>query len=402
MQNGYKKVSDRILRTLVPPEGRTSINVPLSKGLSFKAISYDYKGETKVTRSYILRYTLNGKKYNQSLGKVEDYTIAEVREVAERCLEIVDKYKVKPSDYMQMEELNQSAKTLEDLIETFFEHRKNLAQNTVETYRRSAKVLASLYGQPINELKVADFSEILLEVGHDRPGLSRYVCVFIKTLFNFAVSIGLLESHPFNRLREMQYTPKHFKTIPMKDYQTEIADVFEVFASKDIHRVKALFVALGFFTLLRPAEVQSLRIEDMNLTEKYIWCRKTKTLKNGFNVPLTAPMIALLEVIRDGRKEGEFFPTIKVRNLAVFLRNHKVPFNLHGWRAAGASWMVRNKISLHIADACLSHKIGDKVTLAYVRGDLLEERREAMEQWHRFLCGVFANTKNLEFLSKYQ
>lgn len=57
----------------------------------------------------------------------------------------------------------------------------------------------------------------------------------------------------------------------------------------------------------------------------------------------------------------------------------------HGWRAAGAAWMVHNGISVDIAEACLTHKIGNSVTAAYIRTDFPEERAAAMRKWHQFL-----------------
>lgn len=66
---------------------------------------------------------------------------------------------------------------------------------------------------------------------------------------------------------------------------------------------------------------------------------------------------------------------------------------LHGWRAAGMAWMVHNGINLFTAEACLTHAIGNSITRAYMRSSLLQERREAMEKWHKFLYGVLKELK---------
>ena len=40
-----------------------------------------------------------------------------------------------------------------------------------------------------------------------------------------------------------------------------------------------------------------------------------------------------------------------------------------------------------VAEAALSHKLGDATELAYARSDLFERRRKLMQEWADYLCG---------------
>jgi integrase len=71
----------------------------------------------------------------------------------------------------------------------------------------------------------------------------------------------------------------------------------------------------------------------------------------------------------------------------------------HGWRATFRSWAASQGISFEISEICLAHA-GEKLQKAYMRGDLIAERRRVMELWSRFLSGEDAETGNVVSFAK--
>ena len=59
----------------------------------------------------------------------------------------------------------------------------------------------------------------------------------------------------------------------------------------------------------------------------------------------------------------------------------------HGIRSIGRNWMAfhENEIPFSVAEMCLSHVVGNQVTRAYFRTDLLEERKNAMNMWSKYV-----------------
>ncbi|MEH6739720.1 MAG: site-specific integrase, partial [Sulfitobacter sp.] len=71
----------------------------------------------------------------------------------------------------------------------------------------------------------------------------------------------------------------------------------------------------------------------------------------------------------------------------TMLKRMKVPYTTHGFRSSFRDWVGETtNYSGDLAEMALAHTIKNKVEAAYRRGDLLERRREMMEEWSDF-CG---------------
>jgi len=63
--------------------------------------------------------------------------------------------------------------------------------------------------------------------------------------------------------------------------------------------------------------------------------------------------------------------------------------NAHGWRSAFSTICYEKQrehgFGYEVIESQLAHKVGGSVKMAYLRSDFLEERRELLEWWERFL-----------------
>ena len=57
----------------------------------------------------------------------------------------------------------------------------------------------------------------------------------------------------------------------------------------------------------------------------------------------------------------------------------------HGMRSSFRNWCAETGVSREIAERALGHEIHNPVEKAYVRTDLLEQRRDLMEKWSQYL-----------------
>ncbi len=70
------------------------------------------------------------------------------------------------------------------------------------------------------------------------------------------------------------------------------------------------------------------------------------------------------------------------------LRRMEVPITTPGFRSTFRDWAAEATNFLReLAEMALAHTIESKIEAAYRRGDLLEKRREMMEQWTAFIAG---------------
>jgi len=68
------------------------------------------------------------------------------------------------------------------------------------------------------------------------------------------------------------------------------------------------------------------------------------------------------------------------------LRRMNVHVTAHGFRSAFRDWAAEQTSHPHdVCEMALAHSIPNRVEAAYRRGDLLEKRRELMDEWSRFV-----------------
>ena len=72
----------------------------------------------------------------------------------------------------------------------------------------------------------------------------------------------------------------------------------------------------------------------------------------------------------------------RVRTTDLRARHHSL---LHGFRATFRSWALENGADWSASELALDHKLGNAVTQAYVRSDMLDRRRGLMERWANHL-----------------
>ena len=62
----------------------------------------------------------------------------------------------------------------------------------------------------------------------------------------------------------------------------------------------------------------------------------------------------------------------------------------HGFRSSFRDWCGDTGVAREVAEACLAHTIKNQVEAAYARSDLLERRRDVMQQWADYLVSKIA------------
>jgi integrase len=118
-----------------------------------------------------------------------------------------------------------------------------------------------------------------------------------------------------------------------------------------------------------------------------------KGKRRPFRVPLTPPMLALLERRRALRLGRYVFTTdlhdqpISGHTLRAELQKHYPGVTVHGFRASFSTWCSEmTSVPVELRESCLQHATGNAVADAYARGDLFNRRREVMEKWSAFIA----------------
>jgi integrase len=180
---------------------------------------------------------------------------------------------------------------------------------------------------------------------------------------------------------------EHHASLPY----TEIAAFWPRLQIQDGLGARALELAI--LTACRSGEVLGAVWSEIDM-EARTWIIPAERMKAEaeHRVPLSEPAVALLRKLA-ALRQGEFVfpgqrPNRPLSNMSMMavLRRMKVPVTPHGFRSTFRTWVAERTGYPHeVAEAALAHTLGDKVVLAYQRGDLFEKRRRLMDDWAVFV-----------------
>ncbi|MBP3747990.1 MAG: tyrosine-type recombinase/integrase [Ruminobacter sp.] len=187
---------------------------------------------------------------------------------------------------------------------------------------------------------------------------------------------------------------KHRPSLTEGDLDNNILHIFlsikgSSSKSKDKHIV---LTYLAFLMLLRLNEINEIKVSNINFVDKVLFIEKTKTLSDGFKVPITPELERVLRYLVK-KSNNQYLLSSSVSEsgkmalsyVSWTLTKLNIGQTFHGIRSIGRMWMHQNGIPFEVAESCLTHVVGSAVTRAYLRTDYFEERRQAMEKWHEYL-----------------
>ena len=204
---------------------------------------------------------------------------------------------------------------------------------------------------------------------------------------------GLRENNPADdritaALGSNTQRPQHMKAL----HHSQVATAIRTVETTDAHW--ATIAAFTFLTLTatRSGEVRNATWDEINLATA-TWTippEHTKT-RQKHRVPLSTGALTVLFTARQkSTSTGLIFPSPTGRimsnaTMSKLCKENQVGCVPHGMRSSFRDWCGETGVSREVAERALGHEIRNAVEKAYARTDLLEQRRELMEQWSRYL-----------------
>ena len=158
-------------------------------------------------------------------------------------------------------------------------------------------------------------------------------------------------------------------------------------------------VLFGILTVTRVSEFREAKWEEFDV-ENRIWFLPPERRKDRkhfpHRVPLSNETMALLE--RLSNKTDRLFPGMKntfmhFRTPYEALQTIGYKVSMNGMRSTFRDWAAITRQDWYASEVALSHSFGTTTTRSYLRNDMLDERREIMQQWADH---CFKNIESLE------
>jgi integrase len=374
---------------------------------------------------WIFHYMLDGQKHGMGLGGLRTVSLKEAREAAR--------------DYRQQ---------LRDGIDPLTARRAQVAANkATKTFRqcaerywatfapswdaRYAKIQRQVFERwvfpvfgdlPVQAVDI-DLVTRALEPVWDKPARASQLRWWLEAVFGWATVHGLRQGdNPAQWKNRLQFAlPKlprsetHYAALPFD----EIADFLAELRRRP-EVVVARAVEFTLLTAVRTSEAFEARWDEINLAER-LWTIPRERMKGSrreHRVPLSAPALAIIEEMSLRRKPGPVRHILgpPVRNptgeasIFVFRSPHTFrpqplgrtsgwallkrmgrggQMTVHGFRSTFRDWVAeRTAYPDWVAEMALAHAIPNRVEAAYRRGDVLDKRRQLMEQWAAHCTGI--------------
>lgn len=187
---------------------------------------------------------------------------------------------------------------------------------------------------------------------------------------------------------------EHHAALPYAEVPAFVARLRAMSGQGEIGRLAFEFLIL---TAARTSEVLGAQWSEIDDSEA-LWMVPASRMKAGreHRVPLSGQAREVLTRAKVLAGDSSLiFPgrsgTKPLSNMVFLmaLRRMEMPITAHGFRLSFRDWAAEaTNLPREVAEMALAHTIENRVEAAYRRGDLLDKRRDLMEQWAAFCRGA--------------
>lgn len=360
------------------------------------------------SRSWVLRYTVSGKRRDKGLGGYPDVTLAQAKELARaeraKLAQGVDPVEAGQAarrkliaTQVALMTFSQAAAKYIDTHEAGWRNPKHVQQwrNTLETY--AGPVIGET---PVRDVALAQILSILEPIWHTKTETATRLRGRIESVLDWAGARGYrTEANPARwkgLLDKLLPAPgkitktDHHRALPYADLPGFMAKLGTQ------HGVGALALEFAILTGSRSGEVRGAKWDEFDLNER-VWTVPADRMKASkeHRVPLSSRAMTLLRQQRatafcdyvfpstlESKQSDSLGTTLSDMTLSAVLRRMKVAAVPHGFRSTFRDWCAeQTDYPREVAEMALAHTIGNKVEAAYRRGDLFQKRTQLMQDW---------------------
>jgi integrase len=350
------------------------------------------------TKSWVLRYWIDGRERNYGLGPLELVPLGDARERAREARRLL----LDGTDPIEHRRQARAARRLEraktktfgQCVEAFVQAREeewtDEGAQWGSTLRQHCKPIWNL---PVQAIDADLVLRCLTPIWKERTVTATRLRGRIERVLSYAKGRGLRDGENPARwdghLSEMLPKPgklatvKHMAAIPVDEIPAFVADL----RSRDSSAARALeFVVL---TAGRNSEITGATWNEIDLDER-MWKVPAERMKAGkeHRVPLAARAIELLQSLpREpgnphlfvGSKQGA---GLDKNAMQLVMRELRPGYTVHGLRSSFRDWCgEKTNFPRDVAEHALAHKLPDKSERSYFRSDLFVKRIKLMEAW---------------------
>jgi len=350
------------------------------------------------TSSWIVRYTVFGKRREMTLGNYPTMSLADAyaraAQIKEDCKNDVD-----PLAERHRAEIG-TFNTVDDLAKDWLEDCARRLKHPKIPERVYHKEVKPLIGSlSLNQVTPRDIRAVLNKIAKsDRPSIANDALMYCKQLFRHGIKLDLLTHNPAEpfSVNDAGGLEKSRSRALSLD---ELKSVFTTFRENSVQFTRENYLATALLLCLgvRKGELIAAKWDEFDFENKFwkIPEARSKT-EAAITIPLADPVVKWLEELKVRSFGSEYvFPNRRTTKSAQHISHDTLNaaiqklfkedklsvdhFTVHDLRRTFRSLLASEGIPGHIAERCLNHKLKG-VEGIYDRYDYLDERREALRK----------------------
>lgn len=225
------------------------------------------------------------------------------------------------------------------------------------------------------------------------------VFVNIRFVFKVAQSSGFIDRNVADLAKgALKPLPKkqHLRAIDFNALPAALEKIASIDNVSPAARLSWRFAAL---TVGRSTQVREARWSEIDLDAR-LWRVPGDRMKTDADHPVPLSDAAM-EVVMQAKELGDdefLFPSPMKPGKAVSEESWNIMLRIaelngvttsHGLRTSFRTWgQEKTQIRPDILELCMAHQVGTQVERSYARGEVIEQRRQALDAWAGFLTEV--------------
>lgn len=374
----------------------------------------------KVYKSYRLRYMIDGKRLDRSLGSTTKITLKQARDKAQELMASMVAGEGVPAEQLQKAKqekkassrrASNAAMTFADVADEFISRVKvpgwKSALKSSQTWKN--RLVTHAYGvignKPLADISKADIQQVLSPIWLEKHETAMRVRMYIEEVFEYAIDCDYVNvANPANP-RIQRLLPKYTGTVQHQPalHYSQAPTLYQQLQKRNNESARALQMVM--MTAQRQIDVRSARWSDF---EGDVWHApiaklSSKQTEYRLEVPLPAQLRELITAKKTALFNYSDMPLYvfssgankhiseaamrKELSLHGFEDHEGRAITMHGFRTTFKDWCrVTNAEDDEVSEIQLSHASRSQVRSAYARDKLLPRRAKLMQHYADFLA----------------
>ena len=350
--------------------------------------------DAKGGRRWVVRLKVGDRMTTRGLGSFPNVSLADARKSAATAVK--EAKDSAPAPVHQPEPVPTFGRAAREYINAnspTWSNPKHAAQwrNTLAAY--ADPVIGSM---PVDQISTGDVLAVLTPIWEEKTETASRVRQRMEKIFDWAIVHNQREkANPATKailvgLPKVKRLRSHHKALPY----SEVAGALKRVRISTAYPLTKFAFEFMVLTASRSGEVREAQWGEIDW-ESALWTVPAERMKarREHRVPLADRALAVLRDAWSLSGDGDLvFPapkggTMSDMTFTGLLRRLEIPAVPHGFRSSFRDWAAEQSgAGWAVCESALAHTVGSGVEAAYMRSDLLEQRRGLMQDWGDY-CG---------------